>query len=202
MKRSTFAAALCACTLLTTAAFAQDKPKPEGGAAPDMKAMEEAMTAAATPGPNHKLLDRTVGDFTYTTKMWMAPGAPPVESKGTSHGEWILGGRYVRTTIKGDMMGMPFEGQSTDGYDNVSKKFVSSWVDSMGTGMMNGSGTCDASGKVCTLIMEGFDPMSGAPAKSKSVTTYTDTGYKMDMFMVDPSGAEMKMMELVATKKK
>lgn len=203
MKRSTLAAALCACTLLASSSFAQEKPK-EGAApgGPDMKAMEEAMAAAATPGPMHKLLDRTIGDFTYATKMWMAPGAPPMESKGTSHGEWILGGRYVRTTIKGDMMGMPFEGQSTDGYDNVSKKFVSSWVDNMGTGIMTGTGTCDAGGKVCTLWMEGSDPMTGQTAKSKTVTTYNDSGYTMEMFMIDPSGAEMKNMELVATKKK
>jgi len=202
MKRSLFTAALCACTLLATAAFGQDKPKDPAAAAPDMKAMEEAMTKAATPGPNHKLLDRAVGDFTYTIKMWMAPGAPPMESTGTSHAEWILGGRYVQGTVKGDMMGMAFEGRSTDGYDNVLKKFVNTWVDNMGTGIMTGTGTCDDSGKVCTMNLEGSDPMSGGTVKSKTVTTYMDNGYKMEMFMVGPDGSEMKNMELVATKKK
>jgi hypothetical protein len=201
MKRSLFAAALCTCTLLTTAAVAQDKPM-GGGAPPDMKAMEEAMMKAATPGPNHKILDRAVGDFTYTNKLWMAPGAPPMEMTGTSHAEWVLGGRYVQGTIKGEMGGMPFEGRSTDGYDNVLKMYVNSWVDNLGTGIMTGTGNCDASGKVCTMNLEGSDPMSGGTTKSKSVTTYTDNGYKLEMFMMGPDGKEMKIMELVATRKK
>ncbi len=34
-------------------------------------------------------------------------------------------------------MGMPFEGMGIDGYDNLAKQYVSTWVDNMGTGIMN-----------------------------------------------------------------
>ena len=51
-----------------------------------------------------------------------------------------LDGRYIKVDVAGDMPGMgPFTGFGLTGFDNVSKKFVSTWVDNMGTGMMNGS---------------------------------------------------------------
>ena len=58
----------------------QDKP----AGAPAMGAAEmEAMMKAATPGDQHKMLARMVGDWTFTQKFWMAPGQPPGESSGT-----------------------------------------------------------------------------------------------------------------------
>ncbi|MCK7481868.1 MAG: DUF1579 domain-containing protein [Candidatus Moduliflexus flocculans] len=35
----------------------------------------------------------------------------------------ILGGRYVRLTYKGEMMGQPFEGLQISGYDNITKAY-------------------------------------------------------------------------------
>ena len=197
MKRSTLVAVVCACTLLTTAALAQDKP---GGGAPDMKAMEEMMRKAAEPGPEHKILGKLVGDWTFTNKLWMGPGEPMV-SDGTMHAEWVLGGRYVQSVYKGSMGGMPFEGHGTDGYDNISKQYVGSWIDNMGTGIMTSTGSCDAAGKVCTSNAEMSDPMAGGKSTSKMVLTYGEGTFKLEMFMKDPSGAEMKSMELVAKKK-
>lgn len=183
--------------LLSFPLCAQDKP---GGGAPDMKAMEEAMMKAATPGPQHKLLGRTVGDWTFTNKLWTGPGDPMVMD-GTMHAEWILGGRYVHSVYKGSMGGMPFEGNGTDGYDNMAKEYVGSWVDNMGTGIMTSSGTCDEAGKVCTYRAEATDPMSGQKSSNKMVVTYGEATFKLEMFMRDPSGSEMKTMELVAKKK-
>jgi hypothetical protein len=204
MKTRSVATVLGLCTLLASFALSargQDKPKEQ--AMPDAKAMEDAMMKAAAPGPNHQRLSRLVGDWTCTTKMWMAPGQPPMESGCTMHAESILGGRYVQSVYKGSFAGMPFEGHGTDGYDNVTKRYVSSWVDNMGTGIMNGTGTCDDAGKVCTMMAEMADPMSGQMVKQKMVTTYTDGAFKMEMFMIPPgAGGEMKTMELTATKKK
>ena len=73
-------------------------------------AMHEAMMKAMTPGEEHKKLAQHGGDWTFTNKMWMAPGQPPMESGGTMHADVLLGGRYVEAIWKGSMMGMPFEG--------------------------------------------------------------------------------------------
>jgi Protein of unknown function (DUF1579) len=173
------------------------------GTPPGEAEMMAAMAKAAAPGENHKHIGRMAGDWEYTSKMWMAPGQPPEESKGTMHGEMVMGGRYIQHHWKGSFSGMPFEGLGTEGYDNMTKKFVSSWIDNMGTGIMMSTGSCDAAGKVCTMTGDMLDPMSGQTVTTKGVITWIDNDhFKNEMFMKDPSGNEMKMMEINATRKK
>ena len=54
---------------------------------------------------------------------------------------------------------MPFEGMGIVGYDNLLKKFVSVWIDNMGTGLMPGTGTYDAATKTYTYttVVSGCD---------------------------------------------
>src|SRR6185295_10465864 len=180
--------------------MAQDKPQ-EG--APAMGGADmEAMMKAMSPGEPQKRLARLAGDWTFTSKMWMAPGAAPAESGGTMHGEVLFGGRYVEHHWKGNFMGMPFEGRGTDAYDNVAKMYVSSWIDNMGTGIMYSTGTCDDAGKVCTHSGDMWDPMTGQKTTSKSTITWKDDNtFTLEMFGKGPSGQEMKMMEITATRK-
>jgi hypothetical protein len=203
MKMRTTVAVLFLLALCSTvvSAFAQDKAKP--AAAPAMGNAEmEAMMKAASPGEPQKKLARLAGDWTFTNTMWMAPGQPPVTSTGTMHGVLLMGGRYVEHTWKGDMMGMPFEGRGTDGYDNVGKQYVASWLDNMGTGIVHSSGTCDEGVKVCTYNAEMWDPMSGKKTTSRSVITWLDdNNFKNEMYGPGPDGKEAKMMEIAAKRK-
>src|SRR5262245_21579950 len=98
-----------------------------------------------TPGDMHKMLAKGAGSWKAKTTFWMAPGAEPVVSDATFTGEMILGGRYLMSKYSGNMMGMPFEGIAIEGYDNAGKMFVSTWVDNMGTGIMNMQGKYDES---------------------------------------------------------
>jgi hypothetical protein len=200
MKIRSFAATLSLLALTAVPAMAQDKPK-EG--APAMGGPEmEAMMKAISPGENHKHIARYAGDWTYTGKMWMDPSQPPTESTGTMHGETILGGRYAQTTWKGNFMGMPFEGRGTNGYDNLSKQYVGTWIDNMGTGIMYSTGTCDANGMKCEDKGDMMDPMTGKKSYMRSVVTWTgDKSFKMESFGPGPSGQEVKTMEMVVTKK-
>jgi hypothetical protein len=194
-------AALCLIAMTAVPALAQDK-KPEGGQAMSGAEMD-AMMKAMAPGEQHKHLARMAGDWTYVNKIWMTPGQPPMESPGTMHAEVLMGGRYVEHTWKGNFGGMPFEGRGTEGYDNMSKQFVSSWIDNMGTGIILSTGTCDDSGNVCTLTGESIDPMSGQKSTMKSVITWSgNDSFKNEMYGKDSSGNETKMMEITATRKK
>jgi hypothetical protein len=167
------------------------------------KEQMDAMMKAMAPGEMHKSIAKMAGDWTYTNKMWMAPGQPPQESAGTMHAETILGGRYVQTVWKGNMMGEEFEGRGTEGYDNVTKQHVSSWVDNMGTGIMMSTGTCEDGGKKCTTTGTFSDPMTGGESTMKSVVTWIDdNSFKNEMYGKDPgSGQEYKMMEIVTKRK-
>jgi hypothetical protein len=199
--RSAVAPLLFAAALVPAAVLAQgDKPKP--AAPPGMSAADvDAMTKAATPGEHHKPLQRYVGDWTYTMKM-LAHGQPPMEATGTVHSEPILGGRYVQSVYKGEFLGQPFEGRSTDGYDNLAKHYVSSWVDNAGTGIMSSTGSCDAACKSFTYKASMMDPVSGKKVNTKQVITWLDdNNYKLEMYMVNPGGKALKSMEIEAKRK-
>jgi hypothetical protein len=133
----------------------------------------------------------------------MAPGAPAQESTGTSDFKPIMGGRFVQETSKGMFMGQPFEGMGVTGYDNVKKKYVENWVDSMGTMMEQLEGTADASGKNITMTSEIIDPMSGKKVKHRAIMHLdSDTKRTFEMFGPPPGGGkEYKMMEITYTKK-
>ncbi len=190
--------ALSLLALAALPALAQDQPKE-----PAMSNAEtEAMMKAATPGEQQKKLARMVGDWTFTNKMWMAPDQPPMELSGTMHADLMMGGRYVEHNWKGSFMGQPFEGRGTDAYDNIGKTYVSSWVDNMGTGIMHQMGTCDDAVKNCKYSADIWDPMTGKKATLKSTITWLDDNtFKNEMYGNDPSGKEMKMMEILVKRK-
>ena len=198
MKIRLTAAALC---LLALPVLAQDKPKEP--MAPEMSAAEmEAMQKAMTPGEPHKHLARMVGDWTYSSKMWMDPSQPATESSGTMHGETILGGRFVQATWTGNFMGMSFEGRGTEGYDNVAKQYVSTWVDNMGTGILYSTGTCDEKGMKCSNKGDMMDPMTGKKSYMRSEVTWMDANtFKNEMYGPGPDGKEFKWMEMTVKRK-
>lgn len=207
--KSRWIAVLCLLVLMSVPALAQEKgqekgqDKPPAGMPPMDSPEMQAMMKAMTPGPEHQRMARMAGDWTFTNKLWMDPSAPPSEGSGTMHAEMILGGRYLHSVWKGDFMGMQFEGHGTDGFDNVTRKHVSSWVDNMSTGMMIMTGTCDADGKTCTSTSEPMlDPMSGKMMTFRSVVNWTgDRSFTMEMYAKPEGGAEMKNMEMRVTKK-
>lgn len=183
-------------------AFAADPP-PAAPAGPDMAAMMEAMAKAGTPGAQHKQLEKYVGDWTYSIKMWMDPSASPMELSGTMHAESMLGGRHVASVWKGDFMGAPFEGHALDAYDNVSGQYMNTWIDNQSTGIIYSTGKPSEDGKSITYGGEMIDPMTKQKSVTKSVITWlSDDSFKNESFYTDPSGKMVPSMVIVATRKK
>ena len=170
----------------------------------DSAAAMKAWMDFATPGPVHKWLAAADGEWEGEITQWMAPDAPPMTIKGSSSNKTIMGGRYQVGNFKGSFMGQPFEGMSTMGYDNTKKMIVSSWLDNMGTGIMQMEGPVDTTAKTITLTGSMIDPATGRKCDMKEVYTFTDKDHQtMEMFGPDPkTGKPYKSMEIKFTRKK
>ncbi len=194
------ACAVAAMGLMAGVALA-DEAKGKKGAAkgPDMAAMMQAVEKAATPGEQHKMLMKMVGNWDVTTKMWMDPSQPPTETKGTAEVKSILDGRFTQSTFNGSFMGKPFAGVGIDGYDNVKKKFVGAWIDSMGTGICRSEG--DEKAGTMTSNMTCTDPMTGKDNVMKMVMKWEGDKKFTEEFIEKKGGKEVKTMEITYTKK-
>jgi hypothetical protein len=167
----------------------------------DMQAMMEVYTKLATPGAPHKMLAGMEGSWNARTKFWTEPNKPPTESTGTCEQKMILGGRFLQQEFAGDMMGSPFTGIGVIGYDNHTKRYISTWVDSMGTAILVFEGTASADGKTITQESRYDDPIKG-PLKWRSVTRIVDENtHVFEMYEAGKSGKEEKMMEITYTRK-
>jgi len=100
----------------------------------------------------------------------------------------------------GKLMDVEFKGMAVEGYDNAKKKFVSSWVDNMGTGIMNSEGTYDAGSSTFTYAAE-YEPMPGMKTKVREVLKVTDNDHRTMEFFEDRGGKEVKTMEINYTRK-
>lgn len=177
-------------------------PAPEPETAPmDSAAMAKAWENYMTPGDMHKWMASTDGKWEGEMSSWMAPGAPPTVSKMSCVNTTILGGRYQESVNTGNMMGMPFEGRGVTGYDNARKKFVSTWIDNMGTGIMTMEGTYNDATKMLTMTGKMMDPAAGKELDVRQEMTMTDDTHQVMAMYCNQNGKEYKTMEIKMTKK-
>ena len=156
---------------------------------PEEQAMMEKWQAYMTPGEPHAFLAKMVGEWEITTKMWQAPGTDPEESKGTAKMKMIMDGRYILEKLEGSFQDQPFQGMGITGYDNMKGKFVSVWLDSMGTGIMTSEGTCD--GDACTYFGEAPDVVTGKYKRVKMIGRHpSDDEMIFEMYDKGPGGEE------------
>jgi hypothetical protein len=171
----------------------------------DSATMMKAMMDYGTPGKMHQLLASWNGTWTGETTMWDYDGAAPQKSTGTEVNTMIMGGKYQSSKHTGDMMGMPFEGMSITAYDNATKQFVATWIDTWSTGILTMTGNWDEASK--TLTLSGKCPDVCRPGKEcemREVFTVVDENtHKMEMYGADrKTGKEYKVMEINMKRKK
>jgi hypothetical protein len=186
------------------------KDKPAAPAAPaagqpDHEKMMEEVMKYAEPGPEHKQLAAMVGTWDCAAKFNM-PGPDGKMQEMTSKGEATivseLGGRWFRQDFKGDMMGSPFAGIGHSGYDRYKKKYIATWMDTMGTGLMLMEGTYDDATK--TLTMQGSYDMPGmGQVKARHTTVQKDPNTVVfTMYSTMAGMPESKEGEITYTRRK
>jgi hypothetical protein len=150
------------------------------------------------PSDEHRLLQHDVGTWDAEITVFSPEeGGPAMKSKGSETCEMLPGGMWLISRFKGEMIGMPFSGVGTTGYDPVEKKYVGTWVDSMSPHLMIIKGEYDPATKTATSTGEGRDATSGAVFTSKLISRHIDDNNRtFEMHMPGPDGKQFKVMEI------
>ncbi len=211
---------MTAVALIAIPSFAQDQaaspavvtgPVAAPTGQPSEAEMMKQMMELSKLNDNHKLLADLAGTWTYTVKMWMGdPNAKPEESTGVAVRKAIMDGRFFTLDVTGKMempgpdgkkKEMTFKGMGVDGYDNVKKKFVGTWIDNMGTGVMMAEGTYDPATKTFNYASE-VEMMPGMKTKVREAIKVVDANHHVFEWYEDRGGKEAKTMEISYTRKK
>ncbi len=165
------------------------------------RAWAQDMPPVPKPGPEHEILKMDVGSWDAVVEMFGAPGQPPATSKGTESNT-LMGGLWLVTDFKGEMMGSPFQGRGISGYDATKKKYVGVWADSMSPAIAHVESTYDAATKTLTGTMEAAD-MSGKVSAMKETVVYKDPDTRVfTMFAAGSDGSGAPMMRITYTRRK
>ena len=155
----------------------------------------------AQPSEEHKLLKDDVGTWKADMTIWIPGMDEPMTAVGEEVNE-MFGSFWVTSKFKADMMGQPFEGRATMGFDPVKKKYIGTWFDTMNPHMSFMEGTYDKESKTLTMITTGVG-MDGKPSKGKNVVVTNDDGSRVfTMYHAMPDSDKLhKGMEIIYTKK-
>jgi len=183
--------------------LAATTPEEKNEKAPvDSATAAKAWEAYMTPGDMHKWLASCDGKWDAEMTFWMGPDAKPTPGgKSSVENKMVLGGRYQVSEYKGKMMGMDYEGHGTMAYDNAKKKFINTWIDNTGTGMMYMEGTYDAPAKTINFTGKMVDPNTGEDCDMRQVFKAIDDKNQLMEMYTSVNGKEFKSMEIKFTKK-
>lgn len=182
----------------TTKAKAAAKPKSapakRSSAAMDEQAMMQQWKAAMTPSAGHARLMPMVGTWRTETTFTMEPGAPEQVTDGKSVHRLVLGGRYLEQVYKGTSMGMPFEGMGFTGFDNVQQRYVGTWMDTFGTGMMTSISTGRPADDKIEFVCEAVEPSGKKRIFDAIVRIKGHDRHSYEMWTKGPSGKPYRVM--------
>lgn len=169
--------------------------------------MSEMQTSAEhemmeSPTPQHKWLDRLLGEWEGEGEACMAPGS---EGHGFKTTETVrtLGGLWVIAEAKSQMdPDMSSVAITTIGYDKRTGRYVGSWVGSMMSHMWVYDGEVDESGNKLTLYAEGPNMSGDGTAKYKDVIEFqSDTSRTLTSYGLDENGKWNQFMQMKCTKR-
>lgn len=194
----------CRMAVLTAAVlgFAAGTNAQEAKTAAGDAAIVKALDNAMDPGEGQKRLQFMVGTFDVKIRTWVDPSKPPIESTATSVCTWVLGNRYVQQMLSGYIGGEPFNGIGYAGFDNISKRYVATYMDTGGTGMDLFTGTLDAAGKSAKMTATIHDAITLKPVKAELRLGIAANGdHTSALWQAGPSGKMVKVLELQYTRK-
>ncbi|HEV8290660.1 MAG TPA: DUF1579 domain-containing protein [Tepidisphaeraceae bacterium] len=151
------------------------------------------------PQKEHEWLKQLEGNWDLDIQV-TEPNKETTKSKGTETTR-MMGPFWAVSEVKASMMDMPFTGSLTLGYDAQAKKYVATWVDSMGDHLWKYEGTLEG-GKTLTLETTGPCPMQGGKiTRFKDVIEIKDKDHRTFSSWVDFDGKMVQMLTINYTRK-
>jgi hypothetical protein len=126
---------------------APQDPKPRPGAPDPMQVMRERARYFTTPGKEHEVLARFLGEWEADAAITMGGQRQPF-GKGTMRFEWLMDGRWLKGEMRGSMQGTFSEllGRKDThqvllmGYDRFKQSYVVTQVQNLDTAMIRSEG--------------------------------------------------------------
>ena len=162
------------------------------------------MTAGA-PGEHHRQLNALIGDWEGVFRLWIEPGGPPMESRGTVSRMWVLGGRYIHEAVDAEAFGGggAFHGIGYIGFNNVDGRYETVWLDNQSTGVSIETGTYDPESKIMRTRGTHRDPATGQVMSSRGRLDLSDPDrHSYTGYMTGADGKEVKSFEGVLRRMK
>ncbi len=193
--------AIVGVTAIFTAQAVSDEPPMDEATKKLHEEMQKRFIEMSTPGAHHKHLNVFAGEWNTENKFWMQPDQPHIE-KGTATHRWVMDGRFLVQEYNSSFQGQPFKGIGYMGYDNLTKKYQSTWLDNMSTAIFIQAGSCDTAGKEFTFNGEGPDCETGKVTPYRSVLkVISPDKHVFEMYKPGPDGKMHKNMEITYTRK-
>lgn len=157
----------------------------------------DAWTRAWTPGKAHARLASRAGFWKLTTRTWGDPSEGPVVTETTAVREMVLGGRALQEEVVGEVQGLEFESVGYLGYDNVTRRWWSLWMDTLSTAPVFTTGGEDPEAKVLVLTGEYADPVTGETRPVRTVIRFVDYDTERFEWWETRDGEEVKTMDVL-----
>lgn len=183
---------------LLTAALAL----PAAAWAAKQKETRTAEHPSAEPGEIHKAMAKMAGSYTTTSKFWIKPGDKPMESEGVAKLTSILGGRFLRETASGTMLGKPYQSLKLWGYNSDAGHFESTWIYTGSTAQMTLVGNSKDDGKTVDWTATVLGKKDAKMTLSVQTRLIDDDHFVVELSMKTPDGKKGPTMETTYTRKK
>lgn len=159
--------------------------------------MMKAWKASIQPVEEHELMSKMAGEWVSSNAVWVTPDAPVQKTTGYAVKKMIIGDRYLTEEIKSESMGLPMEGRAVMAFDRNQNKFIYTWIDNFGTGIMVFEGESTGENQI-TLQTDYLEPMSGKNQVHIMVLTVeNEKSHKMEYYLQAEDGKKVKTMEVV-----
>lgn len=159
--------------------------------------MMEAMMSFMTPGDAHRSLATREGTWDVKSVITMGPGGEAMPMDMVVESKMILDGHYMMEESSGIMMGMPYKGMLTIGFNNATEEWWTVYMDSMSTGFASCKGKEGADG---VIRMKGtmVDAMSpeGRPYRCETTVKADEDTFVVHLFDTLPDGTEWEVMTM------